>query len=437
MGGGLLQLISYGLQDAQLTQDPDITFWRLHYRRHTNFAIESIQNVFQGAADFGKKSSVVIARNGDLVSRIWLEITLPALSNYAVSPYQAPQGTQTYLKWANNIAHLIVKSIEMSIGGHLIDRHYSEYWDIWSELSEKEEKREGYNSMVGKFDDWDITSDTKSAGSTPQTFYLPLTFFNCQHNGLVIPLVCLSHQDIQLNFEFRSYLDCIRFKTLEEDPIAVPITAVLNNAQELSVSGLNVYVDYVYLDADERQRFVEMEHEMLITQLQWLGDTAIANNDSSCKIPLDFSHPVKELIWTFNASTKYSTSDPVDGNSIFDYDAVVTSGNDSYADDPFMYARLLLNGSDRFSERPSHYFKLVQPYQFHTRVPKKRIFVYSFALNPEDPAQPTGACNFSRLDTSYLNLRLPSGMGSGKFKVFALSWNVLKIGQGMAGIAFT
>lgn len=436
MPGALIQLSAVGVNDLALTNNPDVTFWRLQHRRHTLFSVESILNVFQGTADFNKKASVVVSRNGDMVHRIWLEISLPSLSNYSITGYTPPSTATTHLKWVNNIAHAIVKSVELSIGGQLVDKHYSEFWDVTSELSEKTEKLPGYNAMVGKFDNWSI--EQNSAGATAQTFYLPLTFFHCNATGLSIPLVALVGQDVTLTFEFRHYLECIRYKTSEAD-VPVNITSVISKSggQELSVNNMSVYIDYVFLDQDERQYIVDRQHEILFTQLQYLGDSTVPGNSTGTKINLEgLVNPVKELVWFFNAKPHYQP-DPVKGNNIFDYDAIIDEGtDDELRDDPFTHARLFLNGADRFSERSSGYFKQVIPYVHHSRMPNKRVFAYTFAQKPEDPIHPSGHCNFSRLSSAHLQLTFPLGMGAGRFKVYALSWNVLRVHSGMAAVVF-
>ena len=133
MGGGLMQLVAYGAQDIYLTGNPQITFFKVVYRRHTNFAVESIEQTFNGTADFGRLVTATISRNGDLIQQMYLEVFLPATTD----------GTWTY-----GLGNAMIQKAEIEIGGQLIDRHYGEWMDIWTELSVPEGKRDGYDDMV-------------------------------------------------------------------------------------------------------------------------------------------------------------------------------------------------------------------------------------------------------------------------------------------------
>lgn len=534
MGGGIAQLASYGLADVYLTGSPQVTFWKLVYRRHTLFAMESIQQTFDGTADFGRKATCTVARNGDLVGPVWLEITLPDLLEYDISPtpadgnsvdvtqaavglYKDPVGnywqslsnnsytnpvafydsasgkyyasatvtsgnttqavvsylstTTTYygssvnaqsvayaaelatwpylcrsgsevpytfstpshrLRWTNSVAHALLSSVEIEIGGARVDKHYGEWMDIWSELSEKEEKRAGFWEMIGKYSDADYDAGWQRAQSRSRTYYLPLRFCFNTSPGLYLPLVALSYHQIKYNFEFRDYLECVK--------AAVPVGQLTgkqytSRAGESPVMNCNIFADYVFLDAPERIRMAEIPHEYLITQLQYLGDEAVPapsdpNGTRARKYSLNFNHPVRELIWVYVAKSNYERN-AVTGNNWFKYGVP----NDDDAE-IFDEARLVINGHDRFSARAAPYFRLVQPYEHHTRCPSKKVHCYSFSLlNPED-FQPSGQANFSRFDSSQLQFTLNQDLPVGKMKIFAYSFNVLRVAAGLAGLAF-
>jgi len=215
----------------------------------------------------------------------------------------------------------------------------------------------------------------------------------------------------------------------------VPVTQLIGqDGKPISIPSCQLYVDMVYLDTEERRRMSSMEHEQLVTQCQYLGDYTIAPNDPGVikKIPLDgLAHPVKELIFIYQGWQR-GQRDAVNGNDLFDYS--LPEGDI----DPIQNVRLTLNGTERMPPRPGQYFRQVQPYQHHTRVPSKHVYVYSFCLEPESK-NPTGSCNFSRLEQASLNVTLhpdidPNG---GRIKVYAISFNLLRYAQGMAGLAFT
>jgi hypothetical protein len=334
--------------------------------------------------------------------------------------------TITNIKWCNNIGQALLDSVEWEIGGTRIDRIPNpEFFDVWSELTEKAEKWQGYNSMVGKFEDYDIWDETKSIRGE-RTYFVPLLFSFCTSPSQSIPIVSMQFHEARLNINFRDAIDVVKAN--------VPVTQLIGqDGQPIQFTSCQLYVDMVYLDTEERRRMASMEHEQLINQIQYLGDFVISPNDPALvkKIPLDgLQHPVKELIFVYQGWQRYQR-DAVNGNDIFNY------GTDSgeYA---IQHVRLTLNGTERMPPRPGQYFHQVQPYQHHTRIPSKHVMCYSFALEPE-MRNPSGSCNFSRLESASLNVTMSPNIdpNGGKVKVYALSYNLLRYAQGMAGLAFT
>jgi hypothetical protein len=285
MGGGLMQLVAYGAQDIYLTGNPQITFFKVVYRRHTNFSMESIEQTFNGSADFGKKVTCTISRNGDLISRVYLQVTLPRI--------ECKEDDQ--FRWLNWIGHVLVKSVEVEIGGQRIDRHYGDWLHIWNELTQTAGHQVGYANMVGNVprltqvvgpnsgDPCDPCVDQCEEGCIPETtLYVPLQFWFCRNPGLALPLIALQYHEVKINLEFRDARQCYWGQG-----------TFANTAPCLRAASL--YVDYVYLDTDERRRFAQVSHEYLIEQLQFTGDESI--HSQSNKIKLNFNHPVKELVW--------------------------------------------------------------------------------------------------------------------------------------------
>jgi hypothetical protein len=389
MGGGLMQLVAYGAQDIYLTGNPQITFFKVVYRRHTNFSMESIEQTFNGAADFGKRVTCTVSRNGDLMHRVYLQVTVPALSGDDSSDSSA-----TWVDW---LGHALIKNVEVEIGGQRVDKHYGDWMHIWNELTQSAGKKDGYETMVGKNVD----------GKTD--LYIPLEFWFCRNPGLALPLIALQYHEVKINLEFRSAAECLT-------PTATTTPSLL---------AASLYVDYIYLDTDERRRFAQVSHEYLIEQLQFTGDESISS--TSNKIKLNFNHPCKELVWVVQSD------DNVDTGDLFDY-------TDSESVNCTASAKLQLNGHDRFSERFGKYFNLVQPYQHHTNVPKDGINVYSFGLKPEEH-QPSGTCNMSRIDNATLQLTTTaatvSSASDAKVRVYATNYNVLRIMSGMGGLAYS
>jgi hypothetical protein len=296
----------------------------------------------------------------------------------------------------------LIEEVSIEIGGQTIDKHYGAWLNIWNELTLTGEKEAGYNNMIGN-----VTALTSGAGNSEYTMYIPLQFWFCRNPGLALPLIALQYHEVKFNITFAP------FSSL----------ASVGTAPTLDAS---LYVDYIYLDTDERRQFAQVQHEYLIEQLQYTGDETVTGS-GSYKSKLALNHPCKELIWVID-------SDDVADPSVFT--AQTVAGGQTIAD-----AKLQLNGQDRFSTRDGDYFNWVQPYQHHTAVPSTGIYVYSFALNPEQH-QPSGTVNMSRIDNATLHLTIKDlavggGAGSGKLKVYAVNYNVLRIMAGMGGLAYS
>ena len=415
MGGGLMQLVAYGAQDVYLTGDPQITFFKVVYRRHTNFSMESIAQTFNGTPDFGRKVSATIARNGDLIHKCYLQVTLPGLTanRSAYVPY---------------VGHRLINNVELEIGGQKIDKHYGEWLYIWSELTETEGHRSAFDTMVGQTgdvsgaasEDNDAVAsaglqNVQSTAIPSATLYIPLQFWFCRNAGLALPLIALQYHEVKINVEFETLANC----TYGDESPTVDTTSF--DAQ--------LYVDYIYLDTEERRRFAQVKHEYLIEQLQFTGSESVTA--SANKLRLNFNHPVKELIWTVHATDNNNTGDWNNFTTLSNVDAsgiLYRNGANNCTD-----AKLQLNGHDRFAQRNGAYFNLVQPYQHHTSSPSQGINCYSFALKPEEH-QPSGTCNFSRIDNATLNMTSAS---TGTAKIYAVNYNVLRVMSGMGGIAYT
>jgi hypothetical protein len=568
MGGGLMQLVAYGAQDVYLTGNPQITFWKVTYRRYTNFAIESIEQTFNGQADFGRRVQCVISRNGDLAYRTYLQVTLPEINQLmGLGSIVAGQNSGVYARWLDFPGEQLIAQVEVEIGGQRIDRQYGDWMHIWNQLTMTCEQQRGYFKMIGNTTQLTFITDPSFAevdgpcdSSAPRqvcaprnalpetTLYIPLQFWFCTNPGLALPLIALQYHEVKINLDIRpideclwavTTLNCQTVNTTGNFVPGRPVPATIAYNQSLVAASL--YVDYVFLDTDERRRMAQNPHEYLITQLQFTGDESVGS--SSNKIKLNFNHPVKELIWVVQpdqnvdycsslvcdallfkvlGAQPFNYTDAIDAlpnaihafggpNSVaedsrayidvhglfHDEDAAdipvsgyfngdyfngpITPGiptnpsgsatngaNNGYklqqtyessvsdagtfvltetsldmhcwGQNPVVTAKLQLNGQDRFSEREGSYFSWVQPYQAHTRSPDEGINVYSFALRPEEH-QPSGTCNFSRIDNATLQLVLSNatveGTKTAKVRVYATNYNVLRIMSGMGGLAYS
>jgi len=417
-----MQLVAYGAQDIYLTGNPQITFFKVVYRRHTNFAVESIEQTFNGQADFGKRVTATISRNGDLIQQMYLELVMP----------DAGSSTQV---WTYGVGNALVKQAEIEIGGQLIDRQYGDWMNIWTELTIPAGKRAGYDNMVGNAKpSGSNQTGTLSANAGPVRLYVPLQFWFNRNPGLALPLIALQYHEVKLNLELRSAAELTN-TTAPDSGITL---------------GCKLYVDYVYLDTDERRRFAQVSHEYLIEQVQFTGSESITGTDNNKNVTLNFNHPVKELIWV-HVPTSNATAVASTGNRWFNYSGTSGATTDI---DSFTTALLQLNGHDRFSVRFADYFRKVQNYEHHCRVPRvgkdldtddarnQYIYTYSFALSPEEH-QPSGTCNFSRIDNAVLQLKYGADTGFSaqtaamNLNIYAVNYNVLRIMSGMGGLAYS
>jgi len=406
-----MQLVAYGAQDIYLTGNPQITFFKIVYRRHTNFAVEAIEQTLTGLVNFGKKTTCTISRNGDLVQKMIFQVTLPALSQ--------SQNSSTWVGYVNSIGHALIKNTIVSIGGQKIDKHYGEWLEIWNELTINEEQRQGFNEAIGKYST-DVSLETNATSA--QTYYIPLQFWFNRNPGLALPLIALQYHEVVIDLELRSLKELIR----SDVSVLSPLDSSGNIA---TITDASLWIDYIYLDTDERRRFAQVSHEYLIEQVQLVGPESFDTGNSSHKISLDFNHPVKEIAWSITLDNNSQISSN-NGNKLLNFSS--TTGNDT-----FNTAKISFNGYDRFASRKASYFRLVQPQHHHTRVPTKHIYVYSFGLKPEDH-QPSGTCNFSRIDTALLHIDSTGvASASAKIHVFAVNYNVLRVMSGMAGTAYS
>ena len=540
-----MQLVAYGAQDVYLTGNPQITFWKVSYRRYTNFAMESIEQTFNGQADFGRRVTCTVSRNGDLAYRTYLQVTLPEINQDM--NHHGP----VYARWLDCPGEQMISQVEVEIGGQRIDRQYGDWMHIWNQLTMTSEQQRGHYKMIGNttqltfitdpsFNDVDGPCEANAPrqvcaprNALPETtLYVPLQFWYCRNPGLALPLIALQYHEVKINLDIRPIDECLWAVNSLDCAPTTGSSPKVTTAYNQSLVAASLYVDYVFLDTDERRRMAQNPHEYLIEQLQFTGDESVGS--SSNKIKLNFNHPVKELVWVVQpdenvdycsslecgqllyrvlGAQPFNYTDAIDAlpNAIHAFggpEAVRGAADDAHytqafidedglfhnagaidkeatkdgfwpeaagpdgpnfggavgfensgvsdagtfvlsetsldmhcwGENPVVTGKLQLNGQDRFSEREGTYFDLVQPYQHHTRNPDSGINVYSFALRPEEH-QPSGSCNFSRIDNATLQLVLSnatvSGTRTAKVRVYATNYNVLRIMSGMGGLAYS
>ena len=496
MGGGLMQLVAYGAQDIYITGNPQMTFFKAVYKRHTNFAIESIEQSINGPIGSGGKVSVTVARNGDLLSRMYIQIKDNESSDKGFDA---------------------IDYVEVEIGGQVIDKHYGAWMKIWCDLTHGSDKKAMLNEML---------CDAKGCGcgESSNTSYIPLQFWFCKNTGLSLPLIALQYHEVKLNIKFCN----------------------------VSGASAEVWCDYIFLDTDERRRFAQASHEYLIEQVQYNNGAPINNT-----VDLRFNHPIKELVWRavtgdvgccsntnglddicdavlqlngidrfqkrsgdyFSVVQRYEhhtgakTSAPPPtgtqwtgllqsllrlkieiiaykthqltfnpgespGGTLQNFiDAIETARQaleDAHATstvtqqllddlsganfDEYTYVNLFPGGGPASGPAPQMRVPIetsinvllsssvddwnddlsgeVDAPTSSSCVNAGTIYSYSFAVKPEEH-QPSGTCNFSRIDNAVMQVNLNTDPTATKLDVYAVNYNILRIMSGMGGIAYS
>lgn len=391
-----MQLVAYGAQDVYLTAEPTITFWKAVYRRHTNFACEAMEQTLNGTANWGNKVVCRVSRNGDLMSRCYVRATLPQLS--------------TSEDWVNRVGFRLLKQVELRVGGQMIDRHYSTWMQIWAELTHTTDQKALLDKLVGATTADGAVDGTSTGSTNTVTLNIPLQFAFNRHPGLALPLIALQYHEVELHIEFETLSNSV------QDYVNA------DNINTFALTSVSLWVDYIFLDTEERKEFAQKPHEYLIETVQSQDSSVSASTANS--IRLTFNHPTKFLAWVVRRNEASSTRD-------YFTDFCASAGVSGVTQ-----AKLKLNGQDRFATRTSEYFNYVQPYQHFSGKPDLGINVYSFALKPEEH-QPSGSCNMSRIDNVNLDITTGAVGSAATVSVYAFSYNVFRVASGMGGLAYS
>jgi hypothetical protein len=411
-----LQLIARGRQDVYLTGDPQMTFFKQVYRRYTPFAIESIPIEFDGNTDFGRRISCTIPRKADLLWQMFIEIELP--------PLPQPDVSGSPNLWVNDIAHALIEDISIEIGDKEIDKHTGRWLNIWGELTTPAEKRDGYNAMVGHVATYPAGAPDPTK---PLRLTLPLRFWFNENIGEALPLISLQAHPVRLILHLRPFQEL----WWNQDAFCPPPVGPCPTLEPVAITRFQLFGDYVFLDTDERRKFAAAKHEYLINQLQIVPPQSVPAGAASANIPLFLNHACKEFIWVVQQERMAAAHEWFNYGNLNECDTTGTP------DDLLASAIIRLDGYDRFHRRNALYFRLTQPYQYHTNIPDNYIYLYSFSLHPESE-QPSGSLNASKINDIQLSLAFNTTLLSEPrmVHVWATNYNVLRIVGGLGGLAF-
>lgn len=469
--GALMDLVAKGVQDLPTIGNPQTTYFRQAYKRHTNFSKNSIQVSLDGGTNFGTKITCKIPRSGDLLYNLILELDFPELVGSGSDNLHE-------IQYIPNVGFAAIEYVEFKINGQTIDKQYGEWMYIWSQLSHSFDKRTTYDYMT-----------KSSAQNGPFTAYVPLQLWFCRNYGSALPLVALQYHDVELDIQLRPLSELYNFGdyyyydltntggnvyqkgstgltfvndvdgktlvytlsngTVGEETITYtsPTTITLTSAPEATLTGayikptytltntsaqysdIRLYADFIFLDTYEQKYFAQQDHRYLIEQIQYNEGESVSANSTSLNMKIRFNLPVKELIWI------KQINDNVANNLQFNFESTPDQYYELPTDDITRFT-IQYNNEERINERNGEYFRLLQPLEHHTNVPRtKYIYLYSYALYPEK-LEPSGSSNFSKIDKVNLRFTFRANQRAGIIRVYGVNYNVLRIENGMGGIAF-
>ena len=465
MGLGLLILSAVGKENIYLSTKPEITFFKILYKKYTNFSIEPVPQFFKSTPDFGRKCSVIISKNADLLGMTYLYIELPFINS------------NLEFKWVEKIGFALINNIEIEIEGTIIDKHYGDWLNIWFELTKSHGHNKSLNNIIGNKFYLTKYSNTKSSN----ILYIPLCFWFCLETGLALPLISLINSDIKINVEFNNFNSCYKVSPFQYininesiccfekgeiltqnnievcefinfDPInqqlnynpirgllntSIPLigkksklqvrlknSIIVNNNNYLqynqpSLITAYLLVNYIYIDNSERINFINKSQEYVIQVVQTLPDQIMNSSNNIYKLSL--YNPIKLIVW--RCILLYN----LNNNDLFNYGNNLINKN-----------LVVINSINRMDLNSVIYYTNLQKYQYDFNNNQEGIYMYSFALHPKN-LQPSGSINFSKIDDAYIQLTLNKNINYQNpvnFKCYAIQYNLFKVINGIGGVIF-
>lgn len=478
MPGGVIQLVAIGSQDIYLTINPQITYFKNVFKRHTNFSMEFIEldpsanNKLNETSE--TKIEFKIDRNGDLFNNLYFIFTLPDIFSNGTKKFQ----------WIHRIGEYIIKEIEMTIGSSKIDTIDGRWIHIWRELTLDEEKKEGYNKMIGNVEEIynPLMSDNSYAASTAllpsilsRKIIVPIPFWFASSMASSVPLIALQKEEIKFTFTLRPFnqlYTIVDSGLRKKSPSSsYNLGTFSSHSGGSSITTLDIVpkleVNYLFIDKEERKKFAEEEHHYIINQVQRRLGNLISpktNKDITFNLNLDIQQPVSNIIWVvqrtdyeknnqFHNYTNWADKDKEPrkydlANATYDeFSTIDDSDMSSTTFASLKYKHLVkeavlkFNGVDRFKKKDFELFSYINNYQHSKRIPEDGIYVYSFNLeNKDNPIQPNGSCNFSRINNSEIELTLiPSINTNYQYNIhfYIMNFNFLRILSGMGSVQFS
>lgn len=496
MGSGVLQLASYGIQDMYFIYNPTVTFFKTIYKRHTNFVTESIPQQFNTKPDFGSRVTCTIAKIGDLISKIYLVVNLPPIGKFTDVANESGIGNSNIscCAWTEKIGFQLIKQVELEIGGITIDRHYSDWFNIYHEIAVGLSKRRGLNIMIGNVPE--LTDFTSSKQG--YQLYIPLIFWFNRYPNLALPLISSYNSDIKINIEFNTLDECLvigpshyitvtddiclfkqgdiltqtvnnvvnYFKFIKWDPILKRIYWIKVTPEPLNT------LNPIYLESNEsyyvtpstpleslyfnKIKYFSQIINLALGQSYLLVDYVFLDSEERLRFARQSHTYLIDTLTFDNDKVLYHTNNKIKINYSLPCKEIIfrcaySYLSSGYCKDKFNYTAsiiqnkqiinsvlLLMNGQERFSKQSTNYFQLIQPFQYHTSSTPKGVCVYSFAIKPEE-FQPSGYCNFTQVEDIEINIVIDKNVSYSRpvyFRTYAIVMNILEFSNGLVKTVF-
>lgn len=408
MKGALLELAAKGEEDLNLIGNPTISFFKSVHKKHTNFTKFEQSNIFYGQVNFGQKVTCKIERYGDLISKTWLQIKLPATGN-------------DYVSWIKSIGNYMIKEVKLKMGGEVITKLSGEYIDIFYKYYYNIGHYNTYSSGVQNIQNYTNTSLTDD-----QVLLVPLPFWFTKDISQALPLISLQHTTIEVEVEFRPLIDLL-FSNSDKSNLSG-----LVNLNNLYIDECLLYGEYIYLDSQERTAFAGKEEINYLIEQYQDEIYPVSGGEINKSYKIKFNHPVKELIWLYRSFYNENL------NKWNNYNHINDNNFNSFVE-PLVNVSIMLNGQDRVDKRVAQFFRILVPLFSHNSSNSDLVYFYNFALDC-DSIQPSGTLNFSKIDDARINIEFSTkgsnGIKDGSVKLMAINYNFLKIKKGMAGILY-
>lgn len=397
MSGVITQLGAIGKQDVDVFVNPSKTYWKEKNVKYTQFAMEPRTIEFQGSYGYGKTTHAILPRNGDLISKVYVCVTISNLDAGAGGA-----------RFTDDIGRWLFEEIRFEAGSVKFDVMWPEFEHAKEELTCPIEQQARILTRKSESE-----SELVEWAKHTQTLWIPLTFHFFRNWCDSYPIIALHLTDTKIYVKFRSKAEVIKSATS---------SPYLYNATDAEIKDCVLKAETVFLDDAERDWFADTQHKYVILQNQNGGSTTVPAGAKETRIDLSLNHPVKYFCVLYRKQSNLAKNEP------FNFSGEETG---EFAGEAFKTASLKLNGNDRIEKQSPIYFRVVQAKQHWRRIPTKHIYTYCFAPEPWN-REPGMTLNFSRIDNAKLHFEFSQALSeAADIMVFAENINVVTVGSGV------